>query len=263
MSFYVDMEAAICSCEMGVMGGPCKHQHIVAKHFFITSINVSPRHSPNIRRLFYKIATGKDGELNWFDSLHMPPNEELTVGLSQELPHEGLDSLNRPANEELTVSLSQELHYEASSNAESVDEFEPNPASSCVVETYLGIDLSANKSQSNASHKEEEISQIENTIDEIHRILKLRVNSNPSMFLEPLASFLQGLKNLKTEAPIVSAPFTFGKYCGASLSRQNHSGKLIGVQPAAVACRKTALGGRRSLGCGRPVKRLKENEEII
>ncbi|KAK3889774.1 hypothetical protein Pcinc_006335 [Petrolisthes cinctipes] len=234
MSYYVDMEAAICSCEMGVTGGPCKHQHIVAKHFSITSINVSPRHSPNIRRLFYKIATGKDGELNWFDSLH------------------------RPANEELTVGLSQELHYEASSNAESVDELEPNPASSCVVEPYSGIDLSANESQSNASLQEREISQIENTIHEIHRILKLRVKSNPSMFLEPLASFLQGLKNLKTKASIVSALFTFGKYSGASLSCQNHSGKLIVVQPAAVARRKTALGGRRSLGCGRPVKRQRK-----
>jgi len=63
-----------------------------------------------------------------------------------------------------------------------------------------------------------------------------------------------------------SALVTFGKYSGAApLVKKNSNpkahglsviprGTMIGVQPAAVARRKYALGGRRSLISGRPCK---------
>lgn len=47
---------------------------------------------------------------------------------------------------------------------------------------------------------------------------------------------------------------TFGKYSEAALSRLNHNGNIIDVQPGSVTRQKTALEGRRRLCSGRPVK---------
>lgn len=210
MTYHVDMETAMCSCPLGYNGGPCKHQYIVAKYFSISSVNTDPVTSSSLRKLFYKIATGRDEEDTWFQSLRNT-SDILQVGFEQT---ENQISTCRPTN-------SQAMTPQAS----------------------------------NDTTEETTVNEIEKNIDEISTILKQKTNTNPDMFREPLKSFSENLKNCKTEASLISALTTFGKYSGAAISRVNHSGKIIGVQPGAVARRKTALGGRRSLGNGRPVKR--------
>ncbi|XP_050730793.1 uncharacterized protein LOC127005721 [Eriocheir sinensis] len=66
LTYHVNMDAAMCSCPLGYNGGPCKHQHIVAKYFSISSINTDTVISPSLRKLFFKIATGKDEAECWF-----------------------------------------------------------------------------------------------------------------------------------------------------------------------------------------------------
>lgn len=69
IKYHVDMEGAVCSCPLGLNGGPCRHQHMVAKHFKVFSINVSPRLSPHLNNLLHMVATGKQAEKGWYHPL--------------------------------------------------------------------------------------------------------------------------------------------------------------------------------------------------
>ena len=50
--FKVDMTLGLCECAMGLSKGPCKHKHIVAKHFDVASLHTIPSDS-EIMRAFY------------------------------------------------------------------------------------------------------------------------------------------------------------------------------------------------------------------
>jgi len=50
--FKVDMTLGLCECAMGLSKGPCKHKHIVAKHFDVASLHTIPSDN-EIMRAFY------------------------------------------------------------------------------------------------------------------------------------------------------------------------------------------------------------------
>lgn len=58
-SYSVDTLAGCCSCKLGKTGGPCKHQAAVVKFYNTSTLNFVPIHSPELRMLLFKIATGK------------------------------------------------------------------------------------------------------------------------------------------------------------------------------------------------------------
>ena len=118
-------------------------------------------------------------------------------------------------------------------------------------ETRTNIDIPR---ECDESVKEEALRQNETSLDEIYKLLKEKMSENPEMFQEPLQKLKSNIEGLKTESSLISAFVTFGKYSGVALSKGIHNGKMIGVNPQAVARRKLSLGGRRRLGSGRPVK---------
>ncbi|XP_033119691.1 uncharacterized protein LOC117119018 [Anneissia japonica] len=75
------MDTATCSC---VVGGPCKHQHIVYKYFSINNINTSPVNSPSLRKIFYTIATGCKMHDQWFSSLKSGESENANSAVDHE-----------------------------------------------------------------------------------------------------------------------------------------------------------------------------------
>ena len=50
--YFVDMTLGLCECAMGLSKGPCKHKHIVAKHFDVASLHTIPSDN-EIMRAFY------------------------------------------------------------------------------------------------------------------------------------------------------------------------------------------------------------------
>ena len=64
-----------------------------------------------------------------------------------------------------------------------------------------------------------------------------------------IQAFCRQTEQITTISGMQSALMTFGKYSGAGVRMT--SGKRIGVQPTAIARRKTAVGGRRRLHVGR------------
>lgn len=146
LTYNADMDAAMCSCPLVYNGGPCKHQHIVAKYFYINSINTDPINLPSFRKLFYKIATGEDGEECRFQTLRKASNE-LPVGLTQD-------------ESSLPVGLTQD----------------ESSVSACMDnKTQSSMDLPR---YCHDSIGEEIVSEIEKDIDiDISRILKQRRNA--------------------------------------------------------------------------------------
>ena len=95
------------------------------------------------------------------------------------------------------------------------------------------------------------------------RTLHFKLQDDADTFITPLTKFVERFEQITTDSALVSALSTFGKYSGHSLLKKSaHASrrakllttKQIGVGPHAVSRRKAALGGRRALITGRPVK---------
>ena len=97
--------------------------------------------------------------------------------------------------------------------------------------------------------------------------LKDMVQLDPVEMVGPVETYIRQFNGLKTNAAVVSALQTFGKYTGAAESMSQRKrrrlslldkdrlkcrrGTMIKVQPTAVSRRKTPLGGKRCLQTGR------------
>ncbi|XP_041479205.1 uncharacterized protein LOC121426864 [Lytechinus variegatus] len=107
-----------------------------------------------------------------------------------------------------------------------------------------------------ASAGDEELSQ---KLNQFVDTLNIKLKEDGDSFRGPLTKFAQQIDKLQTDSALISALVTFGKYsgyAGAKLVKRPglQTSTKIGVQPTAVSRRKAALGGRRALITGRPLK---------
>ena len=64
--YIVDMESRCCSCYKGQLLGPCKHKWLVAQVKNVTSFDVVPTESPEMRQIYWYLGTGNVKSLDWF-----------------------------------------------------------------------------------------------------------------------------------------------------------------------------------------------------
>ena len=76
-SYLVDMEMRHCSCPQGQLKGPCKHKQIVSVSKSLPSFDVIPTKSPQMRRIFMYLGTGKTMGMTWFLPLQAEPASPL------------------------------------------------------------------------------------------------------------------------------------------------------------------------------------------
>lgn len=72
LNYMVDMFLGQCTCKIGKLGGPCKHQSAVATTFQVQNCwNVLPVYDQNMRKLLHEVAEGKTSAPDsWYQSLH-------------------------------------------------------------------------------------------------------------------------------------------------------------------------------------------------
>lgn len=101
--YQVNTEIGMCTCYVGLNGGPCKHQAAVVKRFNIQSLNIIPVHSVTQRHALCTAATGRtDINLEWFASLRC--NE---VSVPQHESVEEMENEPEPISEEPAPLLQQ------------------------------------------------------------------------------------------------------------------------------------------------------------
>ena len=76
VSYIVDMKMRTCSCPQGRLCGPCKHKQVLSESRNIPSFDVIPNTSPEMRKMFMFLGTGKMMALDYFLPLDKPPMEE-------------------------------------------------------------------------------------------------------------------------------------------------------------------------------------------
>lgn len=101
-------------------------------------------------------------------------------------------------------------------------------------------------------------SVVENAIKDFESVTKefIEMVQSDETMPEQFQKFLKNYHNIKTKSALQSALTTFGKYSGFSYNRNRRlcSTKKNGVQPTAIARRKTKFGGRQSLQSGSRIK---------
>ncbi|XP_051250191.1 uncharacterized protein LOC127359908 [Dicentrarchus labrax] len=157
-----------------------------------------------------------------------------------------------------TTSLLRRLfHGIASGGSTPEDWFETLAYEKAVVDDPLSH--LAEEAGASTSEEVEETAFLEKQLEDIVGLLKRKLREDTT-FTAPVKSFVDTFGKLHTDSAVQSALFSFGKNDrGQSSVRARPRGFLqtsatIGVQPTAVSRRKAALGGRRTLGAGRPPK---------
>ncbi|XP_071512007.1 uncharacterized protein [Diadema antillarum] len=224
--YHVNTNLQTRTCPKGESGGPCKHQYAGVKKFNVTNTNFLPTTTPHLRKLLYTIATGRDDVPNeWFANLHpaeqakFPPDadEMMVASTSRDPQIERLDSLSFQRDPDNDF-----LHRGKNTQSKS-----------------LSIKL-----------------------EDMFQTLRFKLQEDEESFHTPLTKFVERFEQITTDSALVSALSTFGKYSGDSLSKKARhfsqqamlTSTKIGIHPTAVSRRKTAVGGRRALITGRPVK---------
>ncbi|KAJ8278540.1 hypothetical protein GJAV_G00088710 [Gymnothorax javanicus] len=254
--YHVDMEVDMCTCRMGMNGGPCKHQAVVVKKFKMGSLNFMPMCSPQIRQSLYNIATGKtDAPLEWFSSL----NQSDEVGNVVSVSHDSQVGEDLPSSSGLdhvdSVADSGALRKDSLDPQNTVHKAYDNRVtgrSTVSRDTASDSDMPECEHMSGGNKIKAEFMSFAST-------LATKVESDPDIFLPAFRAFLNRGHKLCTDSAIVSALNTFGKYSGSQTlskkTRQVGGLKRIGVQPTAIARRrKMALGGRKRIASGRRAK---------
>jgi len=224
--YCVDTVLGRCTCYKGRNGAPCKHQYAIIQKFKINSFNFVPISSPKLRTVLLFIATGKiETPKGWFESA---PVFEIPV----------VDATTRTDVDTHIVS----------------------------VENVAGT--GDNHAAVEGEHDSEwnEVEELMSKIRSFAESLCTSLATDPETLLIPVKKFVKNADSLTSHSAMSSALVTFGKYSGAAPLRKKNSnprprglqfmprGAMIGVQPAAVARRKFAVGGRRSMISGRPCK---------
>ena len=83
VSYIVDMKMRTCSCPQGRLCGPCKHKNILSHSKNIPSFDVIPEASPEMRRIFMFLGTGKMMDLDYFMPLMEPTMEEDNTSMEE------------------------------------------------------------------------------------------------------------------------------------------------------------------------------------
>jgi hypothetical protein len=114
VSYLVDMEVRHCSCPQGQLKGPCKHKQLVSVSKNVPSFDVIPSESPEMRKVFMYLGTGRSMSLDWFlpmqanmavaeDVIHVP-SQVTSVDENSQQDEEVAENLNSsPVDLEPTV----------------------------------------------------------------------------------------------------------------------------------------------------------------
>ncbi|KAJ8043335.1 hypothetical protein HOLleu_10379 [Holothuria leucospilota] len=247
--YDVNMEIGICTCPSGRTGTPCKHQAAIMKKYGLDSGNFLPVQSPEMRKLYYNMATGESTvDERWFQPLHS-----------------GLLETNN-SEEMISVEESEcgtDAMADTETNTTSVGDQDPKIVCIQSLQAQAQLINQFGASQRNQTHQrnQEPIleEQLQNTFESLAASLR---NDEGKELRNACKKFVSNYQKLTTRSHLISALQTFGKYSGAatSLRRTYKSGRAlqtsskIGVQPTAVARRKMPMGERRRLTVGRPSK---------
>lgn len=92
----VDMQIIVCDCPKGQDGSPCPHQHAIAHHLLLPSMNAAPACSVEEKRKLATLTLGSKSrmDIEIFASIHEAPK-------CQDQPKfESQDTSIRPTNED-------------------------------------------------------------------------------------------------------------------------------------------------------------------
>ncbi|XP_077065726.1 uncharacterized protein LOC143718595 [Siphateles boraxobius] len=209
----------MCTCPAGSNGALCKHQHSVMQAFKLQGGHHLPVISFTAKKSFYEMATGKlDVPDSWFMGLQFEREKDCpTVPL---------------------IASTQEIGTQAGTSTPTHGTQAGTPQ-----------DGSGTEASSQREHLKGRLRSVFNDLVE-----KLQ---NDETFQAPIQSFVSSYKSILTDSGLISALSTFGSNIRMQPRKGLQMSTQIGVQPTAVARRKTPLGGRWALITGRPPKRAR------
>lgn len=221
--YIVNYELECCTCYVGKVGAPCKHQLAVVQKFALPSQQFHPLLlDSSLKKLLHKVITGENCTLEgWYEDFR---------------------EFNRNNVDQVKASFEQKTEFA---------EIQTNSANS---EQICDEDLSEIKITNSNTFRSE--------LNDIVNNIMVKYENNNKEYEKPISQFIKNFNSCKTDSSLISALHTFGKYCGAGeplikRGKNTQGGNTIGVQPTALSRRKTKLGGRKALQSGRPPKRLR------
>lgn len=219
--YTVDTDLELCTCHVGATGAPCKHQAAVLRKepsIADSALNFLPTLSQKQRQLYFEIATGRSVPDGFLASMKQAPRD-LTSSASEQAqqPSTSRDVSSETDDDEDGEDNDENEETAGASGADGVDRVIARCKALC-----------------------------ESWHDDILRA--------PELYGPALTSFLDRYERMKTDNTRVSSLHNFGSGLCTLPATSFKSTVKIGVQPTAVARRKTPVGGKRRASTGRPRK---------
>lgn len=216
--YIVNYEVECCTCYIGKLGAPCKHQFAVIKKYSLPSQQFCPTLvDSNFKKLLHKIITGKDCDLtNWYKEFgEVDLNQNINVG-------------------EESRSVQDLIVYDHLDNKEEGND-ENDECDMVNTENQLNdvFEKIKGKFRNNPEEYKKPISKF---------IKLFNTCKSDSSLISALQTF--GKYN-GAGMPLIKK------------GKNTQGGRTIGVHPTALSRRKTKLAGRRVLQSVRPSKRQK------
>ena len=92
------MNIGLCECPIGLLKRPCKHKHVLAKHFKLPSFNTIPTESCEMRAIYDFLGTGQREDPTWYRPLQLPdePADSSVIIQTHAIHDESTDVLDLP-----------------------------------------------------------------------------------------------------------------------------------------------------------------------
>lgn len=230
--YMVNMNLSICECPVGILHGPCKHKQIVAEHFKIASPDVIPHENPQVRALYYYLATGERKSMTWFRSLKDTESNET----------------ESPAIFSSMITTSDTI----------IDDFNVEISNEGTVQDESDVELEM---------VEEVREDFINSIDYFKEEVLRRMDDDPNTFTKCVKKLNVQLQTINTlnDSSFCKTLFSFGekKFLPVKVGRKKQK-KNINIQSTSKSRRIYQFRGKKTAPKGRPRKTVvkrKRNEE--
>ena len=230
--YKVNTDQRTCECKQGASKGPCKHKSLVVNKFQLKNFEVLPKDNPEMRSVYYYLATGENKDPAWFRPIDKEESVVPLVDWEENIENPQDDQISNESIEHMDVD-------ESTQNSSESNEFD--------------FDNSGDV-----------LSDFKKSIFNLLVKVEDRFNKDKLNYESALKAFIKQEGKLNGDTSIQKSLHTFAKDVvnAVKKGRKKNSG-TIPVQNTAKARRTYKHRGAEPSQMGRPSKETSRTQMIV
>ena len=255
--YEVNMDLGLCECPMGMLRGPCKHKHAVAKKFPVISSDVIPSSDSNsdsaLRAFYHFIGTGTQLSANWYRPLLQGSDVATDIPFQQDI-----FQFMRVQSSNDDTGVAEVVGEEPEEPSDVVQDLIPAP--SYMLYNANGERIDAGAEDHNKNDDESLIENIEDELSAFSSEIVNRLQTDSERYKDSIKYFMKNVQKIQNATPgkFIKAMYSFNTEfnSAATKGRRKNAGN-IGVNSTHRSRRLYKARGSGTAQKGRPSKAVR------